>query len=425
VRVDLDDLPPTLREAVGGLDLLAAWRESTAAVAASELHVVVSPPAERLATLVRERETTTLLTPDGTLLVRDRFTLAQVGDALRLTLPEGAKLWSASVAGQPVVPLQQAGSLVVPLTLLAGEGTVEVVSVREQPLPAARARLELAAPQVQAPVLEHRWRLLLPASARYRFVEGDLRPAPTPAVTYDFDRFEEKTATARDPWKLLQNQPAAVSDSVNVGGRADDQQAARAAKPGLQVHVVDERGQAVPGVTLTVTPAQGVGGAAVSDAKGVVLMPLAPGFYTLRAELEGFSTVEWPNLRIADAGSTSIEVTLSASVEDAITVTAEAPLLDERRLGNTTTLTNDASRGGYFSSSHGDREMETKREADRATALFRQQAGDLKNGLVGGVRPLTVEIPESGKAILLAGVLPPDLVRVALDVKPETKKRHW
>src|SRR5262249_16799438 len=152
--------------------------------------------------LVRERETTTLLTPDGTLLVRDRFTLAQAGDALRVTLPEGVRLWAASVNGQPVLPLQQAGGVVVPLTLGGAEGAVGGVAGGGAP-----PRLELVAPQVQAPVLEHRWRLLLPASARYRFVEGDLHPAPTPAVTYDFDAFEEKTATARDPWKTLQNKP--------------------------------------------------------------------------------------------------------------------------------------------------------------------------------------------------------------------------
>ena len=38
-------------------------------------------------------------------------------------------------------------------------------------------------------------------------------------------------------------------------------------------------------------------------------------------------------------------------------------------------------------------------------------------GLAGGVKPLQVEIPESGKLLLLAGVLPPPAVGVELEVK--------
>ena len=42
---------------------------------------------------------------------------------------------------------------------------------------------------------------------------------------------------------------------------------------------------------------------------------------------------------------------------------------------------------------------------------------ELKQGLVGGVRPLPVSIPESGKVLYLTGVLPPAQVSVKLDVK--------
>src|SRR5262249_24463434 len=95
MRVDLQDLPPTLRNAVGGLDRRAAGRRAAVRPegAAAELAVSTPAPATRLVTLVRERETTTLLTPDGTLLHRDRLTLQQAGEALRVTLPAGARLW--------------------------------------------------------------------------------------------------------------------------------------------------------------------------------------------------------------------------------------------------------------------------------------------------------------------------------------------
>ncbi|HEY4574232.1 MAG TPA: TonB-dependent receptor, partial [Thermoanaerobaculia bacterium] len=96
--------------------------------------------------------------------------------------------------------------------------------------------------------------------------------------------------------------------------------------------VIDDQKQPLPGVTVTLT---GVGAPQVqqSDAKGQFrFLNLYPGAYSLRAELEGFSTVERPDLTIKIGGKTSIEVTLSGAIKDVITVTGEAPLLDERRI---------------------------------------------------------------------------------------------
>jgi hypothetical protein len=102
--------------------------------------------------------------------------------------------------------------------------------------------------------------------------------------------------------------------------------------------VNDEQGAALPGVTVTLT-----GGGApqvqVTNAQGQFrFLGLAPGGYALKAELEGFSTVDYPNIVINIGRNTSIEVTLSAAVEDVITVTAESPLLDERRISTGATV---------------------------------------------------------------------------------------
>jgi hypothetical protein len=96
--------------------------------------------------------------------------------------------------------------------------------------------------------------------------------------------------------------------------------------------VTDEQKQALPGVTVTLT---GVGAPQVqqSDEQGKFrFLNLYPGSYSLRAELEGFSTIERPDLTIRVGGKASIEVTMSGAVKDIITVTAEAPLLDERKV---------------------------------------------------------------------------------------------
>jgi hypothetical protein len=95
--------------------------------------------------------------------------------------------------------------------------------------------------------------------------------------------------------------------------------------------VQDEQGQPLPGATVTVT---GVGAPQVQvtgEDGRFRFLNLYPGTYALTAELDGFSTVEYPDVAITVGSNTNIEVTLSAAVTDVITVTGESPLLDERR----------------------------------------------------------------------------------------------
>ena len=102
--------------------------------------------------------------------------------------------------------------------------------------------------------------------------------------------------------------------------------------------VTDEPGAPLPGVTVTLT-----GGGApqvqVTNAQGQFrFLGLGPGSYSLKAELEGFSTIDYPSIVINVGRNTNIEIKLSAAVEDVITVTAESPLLDERRISTGATV---------------------------------------------------------------------------------------
>jgi len=102
--------------------------------------------------------------------------------------------------------------------------------------------------------------------------------------------------------------------------------------------VVDEQGSALPGVTVTIT-----GGGApqvfVTNAQGEFrFLGLSAGSYQLSAALEGFGTVEYPNVTVSVGRNTTIEVTMSSAVEDVITVTAESPILDERKITTGTTV---------------------------------------------------------------------------------------
>ncbi|HSN85118.1 MAG TPA: carboxypeptidase-like regulatory domain-containing protein, partial [Thermoanaerobaculia bacterium] len=96
--------------------------------------------------------------------------------------------------------------------------------------------------------------------------------------------------------------------------------------------VVGNDGQPLPGVTVTL---EGSGSPRVqtTDTSGAFRFPgLYPGIYKLIAELQGFSTLEYPDISVRVGGSTEIEVTMSGAVEDVITVTGESPLIDERQV---------------------------------------------------------------------------------------------
>jgi hypothetical protein len=322
-RVDLEDLPADFRDALSALDPTAAWRfsptsapPSAGAGADSRLAVERLRTAAVLPAVVRRRDTTTIVTVDGTVLHRDRLTLHPVNGvaaALEMVLPPTATLWSATVDNVPVRPLEHNGRLTVPLGFNEGKGpVVEIVSVIAKAIPRGRSQLALELPRVEAPVKDHRWRLFLPSGARYRFQGGELRPVPAAQVTAGKIAFRggtpiaapeeqpldtrkvstgatvaqtelEKIPTARDPWSILATKPGALKDRVNVGGNESGQQS---------------------------------------------------GYYDAEA---------WKEMR--------------------------------------------------------------------------DEVASLRNGLVGGVRPLPVTMPESGKVLYLAALLPPGRVSVQLDVK--------
>jgi hypothetical protein len=300
-RVDLDDLPDLLREALGALDLSAAWRLVAAEAQGLTLAVAELPKAPELDAVVRRRETTTLLTVDGTVVHRDRFTLEGRQQALDMVLPAGATLWSAQVGEQPVRPVERDGRLSVPLGFEGGTSVVEVVSVQERAIPGGRSRLALDLPQVGVPVLDHRWRLLLPEGARYRFRGGDLRPAREVEVAYG------------------------VEGGVEGG---------------------------VPG---------GVVGGVVGGVEG---------------------------------GAVAIPEEVPAPAPPPPATEMEAARLRD-----------------------GDDSRQEGQRRDRESAQFSKEIDELKQGLVGGVKPLPVSIPESGKLLLLSGVLPPEHIAVDLEVK--------
>ncbi|HEV3460209.1 MAG TPA: TonB-dependent receptor [Thermoanaerobaculia bacterium] len=100
----------------------------------------------------------------------------------------------------------------------------------------------------------------------------------------------------------------------------------------IYVKAQDEKNQPLPGATVTVT---GIGAPRVetTNSEGLArILGLHPGQYAVKGELEGFSSVDYPSVTVNIGGKAQVVLTLSSSIKETITVTADAPLLDERKV---------------------------------------------------------------------------------------------
>jgi len=103
--------------------------------------------------------------------------------------------------------------------------------------------------------------------------------------------------------------------------------------------VADDQGSALPGVTVTVSGG-GAPSTQVTDAQGRFrFLGLGPGNYEIKAELDGFSPIEYPNAIVNVGRNTEIQLTMNSAVKEVITVTTESPLIDQRRHTVSTSLT--------------------------------------------------------------------------------------
>ena len=102
--------------------------------------------------------------------------------------------------------------------------------------------------------------------------------------------------------------------------------------------VTSADGEALPGVTVTLQTSPPK--TQTTNAQGQFrFLGIDPGAYDLGATLDGFGSVQYPDVTVSIGRNTTINLTLSPAVEETITVTSETPLLDERRLAQGAQIT--------------------------------------------------------------------------------------
>jgi hypothetical protein len=98
--------------------------------------------------------------------------------------------------------------------------------------------------------------------------------------------------------------------------------------------VTDASGAVLPGVTITLSGDRLIGGpqTQIADENGVYRFDrLVPGSYNVKFELQGFRTVDRPDVRISAAFVATINGKMEVgSVSETITVTGESPTVDVR-----------------------------------------------------------------------------------------------
>jgi hypothetical protein len=94
----------------------------------------------------------------------------------------------------------------------------------------------------------------------------------------------------------------------------------------------DTSGAAMPGVTVSITSDNLIGGArtAVTDGQGVYRFTLLPGGkYTVKFELSGFGTLNIEGVNLSAGGAATINGKLElATIQESVTVTSQSPTID-------------------------------------------------------------------------------------------------
>jgi hypothetical protein len=109
----------------------------------------------------------------------------------------------------------------------------------------------------------------------------------------------------------------------------------------IEVTAVDGTGAVLPGVTVEISGPQG--GSAVTGPDGAArFLNLPPGTYQLKAVLAGFADYTNKTIPVVAGGNVQLKATLAVGgVSQKVDVTAEAPVIDAKKVGTSTNVTLD------------------------------------------------------------------------------------
>lgn len=177
---------------------------------------------------------------------------------------------------------------------------------------------------------------------------------------------------------------------------------AQTTRGSIQGTVIDEGGQALPGVTVVLSSEAMIGTqTAITDAKGFfrfVLLP--PGQYKAIFSLSGYQRVEQENIQVNIAAKVDLDVTLRSAFTQEVVVTSETPLVDTTSTKVGVDLTEDfflnLPVGRNYTSVAS---VTPGAQADDSGQTFYGSTGAENAYFIDGVNTTGVEFGEQGKTL--------------------------
>lgn len=104
----------------------------------------------------------------------------------------------------------------------------------------------------------------------------------------------------------------------------------------------DERGAVLPGVTITLTSSDRTQTFVTQSDGQFRFLNLAPGRYTVMAELAGFTRVIREGIQVVVGATFDVPIAMTvASLQETVTVSGQTPVVDTRATGTATNFTQD------------------------------------------------------------------------------------
>jgi hypothetical protein len=307
-----------------------------------------------LSAIAERASATTLVTSEGRMLTEMTFVIRNRAQPfMKVSLPSGASILSAEVAGETARPVTGADGTRVPLLRTgfrpAGAYTVSVVYLHGGQPFASKGDAQMALATVDLPISLLEWELFLPEQYSARPVAGNVIPI----------RYERGHAMAALPAPPPMAMPLSEGDRASAGE--------------IIGQVTDPTGSVLPGVTVTLI----VGGRqrqVTTDTAGMYRLSGVPvGQVNVKAALAGFTPNETSFTFEGEPRRVDVRLDISAKTE-AVQVMAESVSQEFNR-----------------------RDLRDLRTEDAVQQAPSQNVVNLQRK-VAGVLPVRVDVPRAGTA---------------------------
>ena len=319
-RMDVKEANPYLRS-LAHFPPQAAFRYHRQASEAPTLALnwVRFPDGSVLAAVAESADVTTMVTAEGKSLTEVKLTLKnQAQPFLKVSLPAGATILSAEVAGERVKPVQGADGNRVPLLRPGfrpnGSYTVSFVFMHSGAPFARKGGADLSLPSMDIPISLLNWEVFLPERYKVKDFGGDV------------------IAANRVPEPLREEVGTRSQLERDKGFPYNSNDTARMQSPAGQMggFVTDQTGAVVQNAQVTVTSSDnGISRSTVTDSAGHwTVLGLPSGSYKLKVESRGFRTnVE--NIRYDSSQPSMFGGVLNVgAATETVEVSAEAPMIN-------------------------------------------------------------------------------------------------